>query len=97
MIEYLNSIYPGWRRKLVRMTYSQVHAIYMRFIQQADEARRHAIYVLEYRQWLAAQATQLKVTDYYCDDCARFFEADNPELQACMHCDSHRIRRIIYD
>lgn len=90
MIDYLNDLYPGWRQKLEKMSYDQVQAIYIKYTRRAENASRIKALIL-------LEKLRPRVTDFYCTDCARYLEADNPELQECRFCGSRNIRRIQYD
>lgn len=89
MIDYLDNIYPGWRRKLYQMSYNQVFAIYRHVKQQQKNNKLHELDELEHKT--------CHKTTYTCNDCEYIFEADNPELQECRFCGSQRIRRNDYD
>lgn len=97
MIEFLNTVYPGWAPKLWEMSYNQVNAIYCRILRKQRDAAILRARELEAQRFLSEDAKKPKPTSYLCRTCMRIYLVDNPELQECLFCGSTNLGRNYND
>lgn len=85
MRDWLALKYPGWEKKLRKMSDEQVIAIYM--------SKQHAKSVESTAKHLGAALLGYRAPERYiyeCHRCYQWFESENPDIQECRYCSADR-------